>query len=122
LNDIPLDEHQRLLESAAVYVISVVEDYISVGQIRAMNAIRAGIPIVATRVIGLEDYLVDNESALLVPPGDHIAMRSAVECLLSDEVTRQKLAIRAFEVARERTFERYLADLKSMVQRELEDE
>jgi glycosyltransferase involved in cell wall biosynthesis len=120
LSSIPLDEHQRLLESAAVYVISVVEDYISVGQIRAMNAIRAGVPIVATRVIGLVDYLVDNESALLVPPGDHLAMRLAVERLLSDEVTRQKLAARAFEVARERTFERYLADLKSMVQKELE--
>jgi len=119
LKNIPLEQHQQLLEDAAVYVISVAEQHVSVGQIRAMNAIRAGVPIVASKVIGLEGYLVDNETALLVPPGDHLAMRAAVERLLADVAERQRLAARAFEIARDRTFEGYLATLKAMVQAEL---
>lgn len=115
LCNVPLDEHQRILRASAVYVLSTFEDFISVGQIRVMNAIRAGIPIVATRVIGIEGYLIDGENALLVAPGDHLAMRHAIERLLAEPETRTRIAKRAFELAQDRTFERYLAELGYLI-------
>ena len=118
--DISLEEHQKLLESAAVYVISLREDLVSCGQIRVMNAIRAGVPIVATGIRGLDGYLADGETALVVNPGDSLAMRGAVEGLLFRPDARRELATRAFERAAARTFERYLADVRSLVLRHLD--
>ena len=115
MSDVPLDQHQSILRSSAVYVIAVREDFVSVGQIRVMNAIRAGIPIVATRVSGLEGYLVDNETALLVEPGNHIAMRRAVERLLDEPHTRTRLATKAYELAKSRTFGRYLEEVEQLI-------
>jgi len=107
------------LRSASVYVVSLREEFISCGQIRVMNAIRNGTPIVATRVIGLEGYLVDGETGVLVNPGDHQALGEAVDSLLQDSHEGQRLAARAFELAADRTFEQYLDRIGGLVQDEL---
>jgi len=120
LCNISQEEHNRYLESAAVYVISLHERFISCGQVRVMHAIRAGVPIVATNVVGLDGYLSNNETALLVDPGDPLAMREAVEHLLAHPDDRRRLAMRAFELAKDRTFERYKRDICCLVHRQLD--
>lgn len=120
LCNIPPEEHEAILQSAAVYVISVHERFVSIGQIRAMNAIRAGVPIVATNVAGLEGYLFDKETALLVNPGDFLAMRQAVARLLAQPEERCRLAMKAFELSKHRTFEAYKRDICSLVHRQLD--
>jgi glycosyltransferase involved in cell wall biosynthesis len=61
-----------------------------------MNAVQAGVPIVASAVTGLADYL-DDDSAVLVPPGDPVALRAAIDTLLDDPDRRDKLRRTAHE-------------------------
>ncbi len=61
-------------------------------QLFAQEALRAGVPLVATAVGGLPDLVGDG--AVLVPPGDSAAVDEAVRGLLADDVRRAELAQR----------------------------
>ena len=61
-----------------------------------------GRPVVATAVGGHLDLVEDGETGLLVPPGDIIALREALERLLGDPELRRRLGAAARERARER--------------------
>ncbi|MGK5443804.1 glycosyltransferase family 4 protein [Micromonospora sp. URMC 105] len=69
-------------------------------QLFAQEALRAGVPLVATAVGGLPELVGD--AAVLVPPGDVDAVDAAVRALLDDESLRADLARRA--VARAATW------------------
>ncbi|SEM70898.1 glycosyltransferase family 4 protein [Streptacidiphilus jiangxiensis] len=56
----------------------------------AQEALRAGVPVVATAVGGLPELLGD--AAVLVPPGDATALAAAVSSLLADPARRAELA------------------------------
>jgi glycosyltransferase involved in cell wall biosynthesis len=57
----------------------------------AQEALRAGVPVVATAVGGLPELLGD--AAVLVPPGDATALAAAVSSLLADPARRAELAV-----------------------------
>lgn len=61
-------------------------------QLFAQEALRAGVPLVATNVGGLPELVGD--AAVLVPPGDVDAVDRAVRELLDDESRRAELARR----------------------------
>lgn len=56
-----------------------------------LEAFALGKPVVASRVGGLDEVLVDEESALLVPPADPAVLAAAVERVLLDKNLRDKL-------------------------------
>jgi glycosyltransferase involved in cell wall biosynthesis len=56
-----------------------------------LEAMACGLPIVATDVGGVRDY-VDQECALLTPPGDADGMTEAVLALLGDATRRAAMA------------------------------
>ncbi|MFG1780675.1 glycosyltransferase family 4 protein [Micromonospora sp. NPDC049051] len=66
-------------------------------QLFAQEAMRAGVPLVATAVGGLPELVGD--AAVLVPPGDVDAVDAAVRDLLDDEARRAELARRGAERA-----------------------
>ena len=68
----------------------------------ALEAMAAGVPLVAARVGGLADMLADGETALLVPPDDPDALAAALSRLQSDSRLRQKLVANAQALVRER--------------------
>lgn len=49
-----------------------------------LEAMLAGLPVVATRVSSIPEIVVDGETGLLVPPNDPAALRAAVEVVLQD--------------------------------------
>jgi glycosyltransferase involved in cell wall biosynthesis len=53
-------------------------------QVSLIEAMAAGLPIVATAVGGTPDAVRDGETGLLVPPADSDALAQAVERMLSD--------------------------------------
>jgi glycosyltransferase involved in cell wall biosynthesis len=57
----------------------------------ALETAAAGKPIVASRIGGLTDVVVDGETGLLVPPGDRDALRLAIARLLEDAALRERM-------------------------------
>jgi glycosyltransferase involved in cell wall biosynthesis len=98
----------RLLPHFDVFVLSSVWEGMSNGLLEAMAA---GRPVVATRVGGNPEVVVDGESGLLVPPKDPQALADAVLRLLRD----RELAGRLGEAARRRVASEFT--LEQMVQR-----
>jgi len=115
LNDIPFEEHHAILKEATVYVISLKETEGSSGQVRLSNAVRAGAPVVATTVRGLQGYIIDGESGILVEPGDWQGLRAAIERLLADRELRRRLRQTAFQQAGRWTYEKYFATMRKLV-------
>jgi glycosyltransferase involved in cell wall biosynthesis len=76
-----------LLASAAVFVLPSLWE----GQpLILQEALRAGVPVVATRVGGTPE-LTGEDAAMLVPPGDAPALADAVRAVLTDEVLAARL-------------------------------
>lgn len=59
-----------------------------------VEAMAAGVPIVASRVGGIPDLIRDGANGLLVPPADSGALRQAISTLLGDEPRRRRMAAR----------------------------
>ncbi|MFA5801779.1 MAG: glycosyltransferase [Thermoleophilia bacterium] len=116
LSDISYAEHGALLKQAAVYVISMKETEGSAGQVRFSDAVRAGAPVVATAIRGLEGYIRDGETGILVMPGDWQGMRVAIETLLADREKRRSLRRAAFDYAEGWTYEKYFNRMKELVE------
>jgi glycosyltransferase involved in cell wall biosynthesis len=56
-----------------------------------VEAMSAGLPIVASRVGGIPDLLKDGENGLLVPPANAGALEQAISDLLSDKDRRKRM-------------------------------
>ncbi len=63
-----------------------------------MEAMAAGLPIVATSIAGIDEIVVDQSTALLVPPDDAPALAAALVRLRDDRILRVSLG-KAAEVA-----------------------
>jgi glycosyltransferase involved in cell wall biosynthesis len=57
----------------------------------ALEAAAAGKPIVATKMGGLRDIVVDGETGLVVPPENRTALGAAMRRLIGDEELRGRL-------------------------------
>jgi glycosyltransferase involved in cell wall biosynthesis len=80
-----------------VFVMPSLWEGLSLAMLEAMAA---GLPVVATEVGGARDVLGDSEWGLLVPPGDARALADAMARLLTDVQTRQDFATRGAERVR----------------------
>lgn len=61
----------------------------------AIEAMAMGRPLVASRIGGLSDIVIDEQTGLLVPPGNHQALRTAIERLLDDPELRERMGASA---------------------------
>jgi glycosyltransferase involved in cell wall biosynthesis len=66
---------------AAIGVVPSISE--AMGQV-AVEALLAGTPVIASRTGGLADVVRDQESGLLVPPGDPDALHAAIVRLLTE--------------------------------------
>ena len=56
-----------------------------------LEALSAGLPVVATDIPVFREYLTDRETALLVPPGQPEPLANAIRSLVEDEHLRRRL-------------------------------
>jgi glycosyltransferase involved in cell wall biosynthesis len=56
-----------------------------------IEAMAGGTPVIASRTGGIPEIVVDGESGILVPPGDPLALRQAIERLLQDADLRERM-------------------------------
>ena len=99
LGFVPHEELQQLYARAAVVVCPSRREGFGVACLEAMAH---GRPVVATRVGGLRDLVVDGETGLVVPPRDVRALRAALERLLADRGLRHRLGAAGRRRAAER--------------------
>jgi glycosyltransferase involved in cell wall biosynthesis len=103
-----LEDHQQVVFAADLCVHpSVVEPY----GIVLVEAMAAGLPVVATRTGGIPEVVVENETALLVNPADPAALTAAIERMYNDVSLRD-----AFGQAGRRRFLTHFR-LETMIER-----
>ncbi|MFN0007910.1 MAG: glycosyltransferase [Planctomycetota bacterium] len=71
-----------------------------------LEAMAAGLPVVSTRVSAVPEVVVENETGLLVPPGDATALAAAMSALAGEPHLRTRLG----RAGRARVRERFRLD------------
>jgi colanic acid/amylovoran biosynthesis glycosyltransferase len=81
---------RELLGQADVFVMASFAEGLPVV---LMEAMAAGVPVVATRIAGIPELVEDGKNGFLVPAGDPAAAATAVRRLLEDAELRNRFAI-----------------------------
>ncbi len=76
------------LQQAWVFVLSSVSE---ASPNVILEAMAAGLPVVATRVAGIPELVVEGETGRLVPPRDPAALREQLASLLGDGALRRRM-------------------------------
>jgi glycosyltransferase involved in cell wall biosynthesis len=100
INHVNLEDMPACYRSADLCVVPSLYDNAPYTVLEAMSC---GKPIVATSAGGIPEYLVHNETGLLVPPGDVAALAKSLTELLLDKQRRERFGV----AARERTLSVY---------------
>lgn len=91
--DVPL-----ILKALDLYVQPSLWEGLSLALLQAMAA---GLPVVATQVSGFEQVITSGVNGILVPPRDAAALAAAIQELYHDPATRIRLGEAARRTARE---------------------
>jgi hypothetical protein len=93
----PLAKEQFLarMASAACVAVPLLSAGSPHGQTTLVQALALGKPVVATRSVGVVDYVEDGAEGFLVEPGDVNGYRRAFERLLADPALRERCGERA---------------------------
>jgi glycosyltransferase involved in cell wall biosynthesis len=103
---------RRLLAAAELFVLPTYFEALSVALLEAMSC---GVPIVATPVGGIPDFIDDGVEALLVPPGPGTALADAILTVLQDPALRGRLREQAHaRVGRDYSYAAVLAQLRAV--------
>jgi glycosyltransferase involved in cell wall biosynthesis len=99
------------LAHADVFVLPSLEE--GSGSVALLEAMQAGAAAVVSRVDGVPEDVIDGQSALLVPPGDDIALAGALGRLISDHDLRARIAHASYQQYQRRfSAEAFVADLQ----------
>jgi histidinol-phosphate phosphatase family protein len=81
-----------------------------------LEAMAAGVPVIASAVSGIPEVIRDGENGLLVPPEDPVALADAVQRVLGDSALATQLGQHGFEAVRtEFDAGSMLDDLESLI-------
>jgi glycosyltransferase involved in cell wall biosynthesis len=98
----PQAEVAAELARAAVVVVPFLRTAMTerhTSPLKAFEAMAAGRPIVASALPSSREFLRDEQTALLVPPGDAAALGHALRRLLADRALAERLARTAWDEA-----------------------
>ena len=90
----PQHELRERLARASVFVLpSVPEAEGGMDNLPTviMEAMATGLPVVSTRIGGIPEMVIDNETGFLMRPGDPVALADAIEKVINDRSLGQKL-------------------------------
>jgi glycosyltransferase involved in cell wall biosynthesis len=88
------------LQHADVFVLPSLQE--ASGSLSMLEAMQRQVAIVASRVDGIPEDVIDGQSGLLASPGDVPALTAALSTLLEDAELRARLAVGGREVFEQR--------------------
>ena len=103
----------RLASADAFALVSLHEGFGLV----YLEAMRAGLPVIAGDAGGQTDFLHDGDDALMVPPGDVVAIARALRRLVDDRTLRRRLAEAGARVSATITPARMAAEYEAVYER-----
>jgi glycosyltransferase involved in cell wall biosynthesis len=115
---VPYREVSQLLRDAAVTVIPLPDTPFGryfTSPLKLFDYMAAGVPIVASDLPSLRDVLKHETNALLVPPGNHLALADAVKRLRTDPPLARRLADQARDDVRQYSWDARAARLLSVI-------
>ena len=81
-----------------------------------MEAAACALPLIASRLSGIPELVVDDETGILVEPGDVDGIAVALDRLAQDSATCRRLGQAAFErLERDFSLERSVATLRTEI-------
>jgi glycosyltransferase involved in cell wall biosynthesis len=95
------DETNQLVAGARLHVVPLLDSGHSAGQSVLLRAMAQGKAVVVTDTAGIRDYVRDSETAVLVPPGDAVALRTAIVRLWGDTKERSRIGGTAARIQRQ---------------------
>ena len=86
-----------------------------------IEALHAGVPVVASRVGGIPEVVEDGVTGLLVPPSDAAALARAIDTVLGDPELAARMGAHALDRARGYELEQVAADVHALYARLAEE-
>jgi len=111
LGDLPRKKVIEEYLSCDIFCLPSLHEAFGIVLLEAMAAKK---PVVATRVGGIPEVVVDGETGALVPPRDVEALAEALEKLIVDEGLRYRMGMKGYERARYFTWKRAAKRLKEI--------
>ena len=93
------DQVAQYLSDADVFLVSSNYEGISIAVLEAM---RASLPVVATKVGGIPETVIDEVTGILVPPGEAGALAAAMSRLDADRQLRERMGSAGYAVVAEK--------------------
>jgi len=100
VGQVPYEETPKYYQAADVFVLP--SEALEGLPMTVIEAMAAGLPVVASKVGGVPEAVIDRETGLLVESGNVQKLSSALTKLLTDDGLREKMGQRAREVAEEK--------------------
>lgn len=107
-------EKQALLRAADIFALPSLHEAFGLVYLEAMQA---GLPVIATRTGGQEDFLDEGLTAHLVEPGDPVGLVEALDRLAGDPAARRRMGTAARAAAAAFTAEATAARYEVMFDR-----
>lgn len=85
-------DHNKMPELYAKFGYFVASSRTEAQGVAMCEAMACGLPVIATNVGGIPEFVKNGENGLLVPPQSPYALRKAIRRLLSDEYLYNKLS------------------------------
>lgn len=108
VGQVPYEETPKYYQSTDVFVLP--SEALEGLPMSVVEAMAAGLPVVASKVGGIPEAITDGETGLLVEPGNVQELSDALLRLLTDDESRSKMGQRAQEVAREKFSQEKMVD------------
>jgi len=99
---VPHDEVHEYYAAADIFCLPSYHEGFPVVN---MEAIASGCALVSTQIDSIREQVTEGEDAILVDPGDVDALTSALERLVKDNKTRQRIAANGLETAKKYSWE-----------------
>jgi glycosyltransferase involved in cell wall biosynthesis len=116
-----LADLKNLYARSRFVVLPLYDEVYSAGATASLEAMCMGRAVVAFRSRGIQDYIVDGETGILVEPGNANAMRAAIEFLIANPSEAERLGRNGRQKVDEYlNLDRYVHDVANWLQTCLE--